>query len=248
MKRIFPVVVLSLAVLAGIAYGAQRFYAGRSEKRTFEAKRETPVTESVSTPVAEGESMDDVGWSEPVESADEPEGRTVVPTESDPVGSGSEARPVSATGIADRLVPFGHEDRPSRSVDTVIVHSSYDALGDEPYSVPGIIEEYRQYGVAAHYLIDREGKTYRLVEDRDVAYHAGVSVMPDGRTGVNEFSIGIELVEKDTDSPTEAQYASLNDLLAHLRGKYAIRHVLGHDDIAPGRKTDPWNFDWNEIE
>lgn len=150
--------------------------------------------------------------------------------------------------IVDRLVSFGFEDRSSREIDTVIVHSSYDALGNDPYSVSGIIEEYRQYGVSAHYLIDRKGVIYRLVEDRDVAYHAGVSKTPDGRTGVNEFSIGIEVIEKDTDSPTSAQYAGLRSLIASLKSKYSIKYVLGHSDIAPGRKTDPWGFDWKELK
>ena len=150
--------------------------------------------------------------------------------------------------LVDRLVSFGHEDRSSRDIDTIIVHSSYDALGDDPYSVSGVIEEYRQYGVAAHYLIDRKGVIYRLVEDRDVAYHAGVSTMPDGRAGVNAFSIGIEILEKDTDSPTSSQYASLSALVAFLRSEYPIRYVLGHSDIAPGRKTDPWGFDWEKMK
>lgn len=150
--------------------------------------------------------------------------------------------------VTDRLVSFGYESRSSRDIDTVVVHSSYDALGSDPYSVSGIINEYRQYGVSAHYLIDRKGTIYRLVKDRDIAYHAGVSKVPDGRTGVNGFSIGIEVVEKDTDSPTSAQYASLRVLVASLKKKYPIKYVLGHDDIAPGRKTDPWGFDWKEMK
>lgn len=150
--------------------------------------------------------------------------------------------------IVDQFVSFGYENRASRDIDAVIVHSSYDALGSDPYSVSGIIEEYRQYGVSAHYLIDRKGKVYRLVEDRDVAYHAGVSKTPDGRSGVNEFSVGIELVEKDTDSPTSAQYAALKSLIASLKSKYPIKYVLGHSDVAPGRKTDPWGFDWKKLK
>jgi len=166
-----------------------------------------------------------------------------------PAPVSSEKHPTEKSpGLVDRLVSFGHEDRSSRDIDTIIVHSSYDALGDDPYSVSGVIEEYRKYGVAAHYLIDRKGAIYRLVEDRDVAYHAGVSTMPDGRAGVNAFSIGIEILEKDTDSPTSSQYASLSDLVAFLKSEYPIRYVLGHSDIAPGRKTDPWGFDWEKVK
>lgn len=197
-----------------------------------------------------------------VESTDITGGAVSVNSEAKPVGEPtvsvrkSETKDVAAeetkkkTGpsVIDRLVSFGFENRSSRDIDTVVVHSSYDALGNDPYSVSGVIEEYRQYGVSAHYLIDRKGTIYRLVEDRDVAYHAGVSKTPDGRTGVNGFSIGIELVEKDTDSPTSAQYAGLRSLIASLKSKYSIKHVLGHSDIAPGRKSDPWGFDWEKLK
>ncbi|NTV55315.1 MAG: N-acetylmuramoyl-L-alanine amidase [Candidatus Moranbacteria bacterium] len=159
-----------------------------------------------------------------------------------------EPKKTTGLSVTDRLVSFGYENRSSRSIDTVIVHSSYDALGNDPYSVSGVIAEYKEYGVSAHYLIDRKGTIYRLVEDHDVAYHAGVSKTPDGRSGVNAFSIGIEVLEKDTDSPTSAQYESLRLLIASLKSKYSIKYVLGHSDIAPGRKTDPWGFDWKELK
>jgi len=87
--------------------------------------------------------------------------------------------------IIKNLVSFGFEKKDSRTIDTIIIHSSYDALGSDPYSVSGLINEYKQYGVAPHYLIDRQGVIYLLVEEKNVAYHAGVSSVPDGRTNVN---------------------------------------------------------------
>ncbi len=149
--------------------------------------------------------------------------------------------------IQDKLVDFGFKPASGRIIDTIVIHSTYNAMGGDPYSVDGVIAEYKSYGVSPHYLIDRDGNIYRLVEDKNIAYHAGISRVPDGRTNVNDFSLGIELIEKDTDHPTDAQYASLNALLAQLKGEYKIKYVLGHDQIAPGRKTDPWNFDWNRI-
>ena len=247
---------VSILVLAGIAFGVFRFFEGRAEKRSFEVHDDVSVSESPAGLIMEGEDAGDIETveeSNPVELADEPEETVVASTGANPTLAEPEpepkpeTQPVLAPSIADRLVSFGYEDRSSRSIDTVIIHSSYDALGDEPYSVSGIIEVYRQYGVAAHYLIDRKGKIYRLVEDRDVAYHAGVSKMPDGRTGVNAFSIGIELLNTLEDEYTDAQYGSLNKLLAYLEGRYGIEYVLGHDEVAPSRKTDPWNFDWDEI-
>ena len=99
----------------------------------------------------------------------------------------------------------------------------------------------------------------QFVDDNDRAWHAGRSKMPtDGREGVNDFSIGIELaashpkddatVKTAADAYTEAQYDSLSKLIAHLCGKYDISAVVGHDEIAPERKTDPGPlFQWDRV-
>ncbi|HBO16692.1 MAG: N-acetylmuramyl-L-alanine amidase, negative regulator of AmpC, AmpD [Candidatus Moranbacteria bacterium GW2011_GWE2_35_2-] len=150
--------------------------------------------------------------------------------------------------IIRNIISWGYEKKSSRNIDTIIIHSSYDALGSEPYNVRGLIEEYRQYEVAPHYLIDREGGIYQLVEDKNVAYHAGQSQVPDGRTGVNDFSLGIELMNTKKEKYTAEQYGALNEILDYLKGKYKIKYVLGHNQISPGRKDDPWNFDWNKVD
>lgn len=149
--------------------------------------------------------------------------------------------------IIKNLVSWGFEKKSSRNIDTVIIHSSYDALGDKPYNVRGLIDEYKQYGVAPHYLIDREGSVYQLVADSNVAYHAGQSKVPDGRSNVNDFSLGIELMNTKEDEYTAEQYVALGSLLDYLKGEYKIKYVLGHSQISPGRKDDPWNFDWSKI-
>jgi hypothetical protein len=154
----------------------------------------------------------------------------------------------SSISIIDKKVSFGFSVSSGRKIDTIVLHSSYDAIGADPYSVSGTIKEYQEYGVAPHYLIDRKGNIYRLVDDKNIAYHAGESQMKDGRTGVNAFSIGIELLNKEDDQYTDAQYAAVKSLIAHLKGLYPIKSVVGHDDIAPGRKTDPWNFEWKRVE
>ena len=155
----------------------------------------------------------------------------------------------SAIQIMNRLMNSGFSvpGKP-RTIDTVVLHSSYDLNGTDPYSVSGIIKEYEDYGVSAHYLIDRKGSIYRLVENKNVAYHAGVSKMPDGRQNVNDFSIGIELMNTQTGKFTGAQYDAVNNLIASLKKQYPIKFVVGHSDIAPGRKTDPWNFDWKKVK
>ncbi|MBU1045925.1 N-acetylmuramoyl-L-alanine amidase [Patescibacteria group bacterium] len=171
------------------------------------------------------------------------------------MGSEANIEPVeelaSEPTIINKLVTWGYKKYSgSREIDTIIIHSAYDALGDDPYSVEGVIKEFRTYQVSPHYLIDREGSIYQLVDDNNIAYHAGVSEMPDGRIGVNNFSIGIELIYHQSESPNEAQYQSLAKLVKYKAEAYNIplANILGHEAVAPGRKTDPWNFDWGKFE
>ena len=151
--------------------------------------------------------------------------------------------------ITTQLVNFGFAvpSKP-RTIDTIILHTSYDATGSDPYSVSGIIAQWKNYGVAPHYFIGHTGTVYQLVKDENIAYHAGVSKMPDGRTNVNDFSIGIEMASTQKGDYTEEQYASLKKLIALVKEKHAIKYILGHNDIAPVRKTDPWNFDWKKLK
>lgn len=155
---------------------------------------------------------------------------------------------LASLAIKNHLASWGFTKSNGRTIDTIIIHSSYDALSGNPYSLEGLIKEYKQYGVAPHYLIDRQGIIYRLVEDKNVAYHAGESSVPDGRTNVNEFSLGIEIMTTKTDSPTQEQYAALQKLVDFLQESYKIKYVLGHNQIAEGRKDDPWNFNWEKIK
>lgn len=101
--------------------------------------------------------------------------------------------------------------------------------------------------VSAHFLIRRDGRICQFVPCASRAWHAGVSSWR-GRERCNDFSVGIELEGCD-DSPFEdAQYASLARLIRILRGNYPIEDVVGHSDIAPGRKSDPGPcFDWPRL-
>lgn len=168
--------------------------------------------------------------------------------------SGRQAAPNSRTtapqiNIIDRKVDFGFGvPKEKRTIDTIVLHSSYNSTGGDPYSVDKVIAIWKSYEVAPHYMIDRKGNIYRLVDDADIAYHAGVSKMPDGRMNVNDFSIGIEILNTKDDTYTDAEYDAVNALIAYLRGKYSIKQVVGHADIAPGRKDDPWHFNWKRVE
>jgi AmpD protein len=104
--------------------------------------------------------------------------------------------------------------------------------------------------VSAHALIRRDGSITQFVPFHRRAWHAGVSSWQ-GREGVNDFSVGIELEGTD-DSPYEpAQYQALADLVRALAATYpniTPDRITGHSDIAPGRKTDPGpSFDWDRL-
>ncbi|MEX0963653.1 MAG: 1,6-anhydro-N-acetylmuramyl-L-alanine amidase AmpD [Pseudohongiellaceae bacterium] len=102
--------------------------------------------------------------------------------------------------------------------------------------------------VSAHVLIDRQGAVTQFVPFSNRAWHAGQSLFC-GRDNCNDFSIGIEMEGTDFEIFTDSQYTSLKNvtklLLATYR-KLSIGNIVGHSDIAPGRKTDPGPcFDWD---
>lgn len=101
--------------------------------------------------------------------------------------------------------------------------------------------------VSAHFLIRRDGGLVQFVSCDRRAWHAGVSQWR-GRDRCNDFSIGVELEGGDESAFEAAQYRALNALLRALRARYPIEDVVGHSDIAPGRKTDPGPFfTWSEV-
>ena len=103
--------------------------------------------------------------------------------------------------------------------------------------------------VSAHYLIDKDGSIYGLVAEKDVAWHAGESFWQE-QAHVNNFSIGIELVNPNDGSEyPKAQLSALLELCFSICRDYGIgaSNVVGHCDIALGRKTDPAGFPWEEF-
>ena len=108
--------------------------------------------------------------------------------------------------------------------------------------------EIRGAEVSAHLLIRRDGELVQFVNFDERAWHAGQSCH-DGRENCNDFSIGIELEGTDEDAYTDAQYRALTGVTGALMDYYACLspdRIVGHSDIAPGRKTDPGPaFDWD---
>jgi AmpD protein len=98
--------------------------------------------------------------------------------------------------------------------------------------------------VSAHFLVRRDGSLIQFVPCAMRAWHAGASSWS-GRERCNDFSIGVELEGCDEQPFEAAQYRRLAALIAALRRRYPLRDIVGHSDIAPGRKTDPGPcFDW----
>jgi AmpD protein len=116
-----------------------------------------------------------------------------------------------------------------------------DPAADPSY--PSIVD----LRVSAHFVIRRDAELLQFVCCGERAWHAGVSSWQ-GRERCNDFSVGIELEGTDTKPYGASQYSVLARLLKALYRRYAIRHVVGHSDIAPGRKTDPGPaFDWGRL-
>jgi len=111
-------------------------------------------------------------------------------------------------------------------------------------------ESLRGVTVSAHFFVRRDGAVLQFVATDARAWHAGVSHF-DGRDNCNDFSIGIELEGCDQLPFADAQYDALLWLVRGLMQNYpqlAPARIVGHSDIAPGRKTDPGPaFDWNRL-
>ena len=104
--------------------------------------------------------------------------------------------------------------------------------------------------VSAHYLVSKTGKLWQMVLESDRAWHAGVGEWR-GFQDMNSRSIGIEL-DNDGQTPFEdTQMRVLETLLAEILNRWSIppSNVIGHSDMAPGRKIDPGPlFDWRRLE
>jgi len=165
-----------------------------------------------------------------------------------------------ATGV--QFIESSNQDaRPNDSqITLVVIHNI--SLPPEQYGGNGVIElftntldasahpyyaEIHQLKVSAHFFIRRDGELIQFVPCSQRAWHAGASSWQ-GREHCNDFSVGVELEGSDVDAFETAQYEVLNRLLTALKKAYPMIDIVGHSDIAPGRKTDPGPyFDWSKI-
>ena len=144
---------------------------------------------------------------------------------------------------------FSEKKRNIRQIKLLILH--YTGMQSARVSIKRLTSP--KHKVSCHYLINREGKVFRMVEDNRVAWHAGKSKW--GKfVNLNDKSIGIELVNKGHkfgyQKFSKKQISALIQLCIKLKKKYSIKnhYILGHSDIAPLRKSDPGEkFPWKKL-
>ena len=134
-------------------------------------------------------------------------------------------------------------------IDTLVIHST--VINTLEGTERAFLDD-KERRVSAHYVVDRDGTIVQMVDERRTAWHAGVSEL-NGRTGVNDFSVGIELVNLNDgkDPYPDAQYEAVKCILQDLRQRWHVpdEHVVSHAAIARpvGRKSDPVGFDFKKL-
>jgi len=162
-----------------------------------------------------------------------------------------------------RYSPNQDDRPPGMAIDLLVVHGislppgifegdEVDALFSNRLN-PDAHPYFRQIAdlrVSAHLFIRRDGRVFQYVPFHRRAWHAGVSEYG-GRTRCNDFSIGIELEGADEVAYSDTQYRVLAEAYFAIVERYPAispERVVGHNDIAPGRKTDPGPaFDWPRL-
>lgn len=158
-----------------------------------------------------------------------------------------------------KFVPSPNFDErpPGSDVDVLIIHaislppgefggSAIEELFTNrlPVRAHPYFAEIAHLRVSAHLLVRRDGEVVQFVPLHLRAWHAGESFC-EGRTRVNDFSVGIELEGSDFIAFEDVQYHRLAELTQAIRRAYpriTVDRIFGHSDIAPGRKTDPGPF------
>ena len=144
---------------------------------------------------------------------------------------------------------FDQKKRSIKSIKMIIIH--YTGMQSERESIIRLCNP--KFKVSSHYVIGQSGKICRLVQDNQVAWHAGKSCWGKFRN-LNKNSIGIELVNKGHKfgytNYRKKQLMSLKKICKNLIKKYKIKskNIVGHSDIAPLRKRDPGEkFPWEKL-
>ncbi len=166
--------------------------------------------------------------------------------------------------IANKISSPNFDERPHKEdISLIVIHCislppgqfGYDYIDQlfcnqlNPNQHP-YFKEIEHLKVSSHLLIKRSGEVTQYVAFNQRAWHAGVSEYK-GRGKCNDYSIGIELEGTETSEYTATQYEKLSSVIKVLIKVYpglTIKDIVGHSDIAPGRKTDPGiGFKWEKL-
>lgn len=146
--------------------------------------------------------------------------------------------------------PSANFDIRKRPIDTILLH--YTA-GELKPSLAHLCDPNGTNRVSAHYVVDRDGTIYHLVDEHHRAWHAGRSQWK-GLPDINSSSIGIEIInlgkkpDGTFDPYTEPQITAVIALCKDILSRHKIRWILGHSDVAVGRKIDPGeHFPWARL-
>ena len=127
-----------------------------------------------------------------------------------------------------------------KPITTIVLHASAGA------SASSSISWLKKIGLSYHYIIERDGQITKLAPTSRVAFHAGKSVGPQGAS-VNDYSIGICFANRNNGEPyTKEQIKAALELVTALRGE-GIKWITTHYLISPGRKNDPYKFDFKSF-
>lgn len=146
----------------------------------------------------------------------------------------------------DVLAPSpNHGARRSRAIEGIVLHATADE-GNEEGSITWMRSPRSR--VSCHLLVSRTGRVTRLVGDQQRAWHAGASWWR-GTSDVNSITLGIEIANRNDGEPFAAtQYRRVAEIVAHYcRQGLTVDDVVGHDEIAPERRSDPLGWDWDRF-
>lgn len=170
--------------------------------------------------------------------------------------------PSARRALRARLLPAPHiplaypylaspnmDERPLGTVlSCIVLHATVAPTLEETEKI--FLDPARK--VSAHFVVGKEGTVVQMVPIERRAWHAGVSVL-DGVEHVNDFSVGIEMVNLNdgSDPFPDAQYQAVSGLIRFLRAYFPIPdpRIVSHAQIAlpAGRKSDPLGFDFEKV-
>ena len=133
-------------------------------------------------------------------------------------------------------------------IDTIILHHTAGP------TLKGTVNWFlnKESQVSAHFVIGKDGSIVQQVSTFDRAWHAGVSKDAAGRGNVNDYSVGIEIVNvgDGKDSYPEEQVQAVEHVVSVLMRRFPIKQILSHEFIAipKGRKNDPKGFPWDRMK